>query len=215
MSNMPRPNVYFIDDSATMREIVKTAFLRENISVVTCHDPAIALAEIELAPPDVLISDIIMPGKDGYEVCRYIKQHPVLNKMPVILMSGLVDRTVAEKALAVKADELIRKPFQPRDLITRVKRFLNPEATPAPAAAASGASLPAVAAAPAVAPTAVPTAAAPAAAPAAATTPGADKLRAEVQRLQGLVKKLQTELEAEREYGRALEAQIKSLQGGE
>ena len=194
MSNMPRPNVYFIDDSATMREIVKTAFLRENISVVTCHDAAIALAEIELAPPDVVISDIIMPGKDGYEVCRFIKQHPLLNKMPVILMSGMVDRTVAEKALAVKADELIRKPFQPRDLINRVKALLNPGEAPAPAAAAPQ-------------PTAT--------AAGAATLPASDKLRGEIQRLQGLVKKLQAELEAEREYGRALEAQIKTLQGDE
>ena len=191
MSNMPRPNVYFIDDSATMREIVKAAFLRENISVVTCHDASIALAEIELAPPDVLISDIIMPGKDGYEVCRFIKQHPVLNKMPVILMSGMVDRTVAEKALAVKADELIRKPFQPKDLINRVKALLNPGEAPAPAAPP------------------------PAAAPAPAAPVASDKLRGEVQRLQGLVKKLQAELEAEREYGRALEAQLKSLQSGE
>ena len=195
MSNMPRPNVYFIDDSATMREIVNTALLRENISVVTCHDATIALAEIELAPPDVVISDIIMPGKDGYEVCRFIKQHPLLNKMPVILMSGLVDRTVAEKAAAVQADELIRKPFQPRDLISRVKHFLNPEEAPAPAPAAPP-----------------PAAATPAAAPA---PPASDKLRGEIQRLQGLVKKLQAELEAEREYGRALEAQLKTLQGGE
>jgi len=193
MSNLPRPNVYFIDDSATMREIVKTAFLRENISVVTCHDAAIALAEIELAPPDVVISDIIMPGKDGYEVCRFIKQHPLLNKMPVILMSGMVDRTVAEKALAVKADELIRKPFQPRDLINRVKALLNPGEAPAPAPAAPHSATAAGTAAP----------------------PAADKLRGEIQRLQGLVKKLQAELEAEREYGRTLEAQIKTLQGGE
>jgi len=194
MSNMPRPNVYFIDDSATMREIVKTAFLRENISVVTCHDASIALAEIEMAPPDVVISDIIMPGKDGYEVCRFIKQHPLLNKMPVILMSGMVDRTVAEKALAVKADELIRKPFQPRDLINRVKALLNPGEAPAPAAAAPQ-------------PTAT--------AAGAATLPASDKLRGEIQRLQGLVKKLQAELEAEREYGRTLEAHVKTLQGGE
>lgn len=176
------PTVYFIDDSATMREIVKAAFRRENINVATCHDAAIALAEIELAPPDVVITDIIMPGKDGYEVCRFIKQHPRLNKMPVILMSGLVDRSVAEKALAVKADELIRKPFQPRDLISRVKQLLNPGEMPTPASAA---------------------------APGA----GKDKLRVEILRLEGLVKKLQAELEAEREYSRALEAHFKTLQG--
>ena len=185
---MKGPTVYFIDDSATMREIVKAAFLRENINVATCHDAAIALAEIELAPPDVVITDIIMPGKDGYEVCRFIKQHPRLNKMPVILMSGLVDRTVAEKASAVKADELIRKPFLPRDLVSRVKHLLNLEEAPAPAA-----SQPAVGAPP----------------------PASDKLHVEILRLEGLVKKLQAELEAEREYARALEAHFKTLQGSE
>ncbi len=191
MNDMPRPTVYFIDDSATMREIVTAAFRRENINVVTCHDAAIALAEIELTPPSLVITDILMPGKDGYEVCQFIKQHPRLHKMPVILMSGLVDRTVAEKAFAVKADELIRKPFQPRDLINRVKALLNPDEAPAPAA--------------------------PQAAIAAATAAplASDKLRMEILRLQGLVKKLQAELEAEREYGRALEGHIKTLQGSE
>ena len=181
-----RPTVYFIDDSATMREIVTAAFRRENIHVVTCHDASIALAEIELTPPELIITDIIMPGKDGYEVCRFIKEHPRLHKIPVILMSGLVNRSVAEKAFAVKADELIRKPFQPRDLISRVKSLLHPEATAAPASAA-----------------------------AAAPNAAAEKLRSEIQRLQVLVKKLEAELEAEREYGRALEGQMKKLQGGE
>ena len=179
------PTVYFIDDSATMREIVKATFRRENIKVVTCPDAAVALAEIEHTPPDVVITDIIMQGKDGYEVCRFIKQHPRLNKMPVILMSGLVDRAVAEKAFAVKADELIRKPFQPQDLIRRVKQLLYPAGPPL------------------------------AAPPATAPDPSGDKLHGEIQRLRELVKKLQTELDAEREYGRALEAQIKTLQRDE
>ncbi len=68
-----------------------------------------------------------MPDKDGYEVCQFIKQHEQLAKIPVILMSGVVNRTVAEKAIAVKADELIRKPFQPQDLIARVKNLLHPK----------------------------------------------------------------------------------------
>jgi CheY-like chemotaxis protein len=67
-----------------------------------------------------------MPDKDGYEVCNYIKQHYRFAKTPVILMSGVVNQSVAERATAVKADELIRKPFQPQDLIARVKSLLNP-----------------------------------------------------------------------------------------
>jgi len=249
------PTVYFIDDSATMREVIKIAFRRENIHVVACHDAASAFQQIEQVKPDVVISDVIMPDKDGYEVCQYIKQHPALGKTPVILMSGVVNRAVAEKAFAVKADELIRKPFQPQDLITRVRHLLRPGAAappPPPAAAAASvaalssifaatnapAGRPRTAAPPAmsrppvvpdqpappsnITPFPAPPPAAPAAAPPVPQPPprpsaGMDmaKMKLEVLRLEGLVKKLQAELEAEREYSRALEAHIKTLQESE
>ena len=118
------PVVYFIDDSATMREVIKIAFRRENINVIACHDAGSAIGLMDETAPDVVISDVIMPEKDGYEVCQYIKQHPKMGQTPVILMSGVVNRSVAEKAFAVKADELIRKPFQPQDLIGRVRHLL-------------------------------------------------------------------------------------------
>lgn len=119
------PTVYFIDDSATMREVIKIAFRKENIQVITCADAASALAQFAHLPPDAVITDVIMPDKDGYEVCEFVKQHEDYGKTPVILMSGVVNRSVAEKATAVKADELIRKPFQPHDLIVRVKTLLG------------------------------------------------------------------------------------------
>src|SRR5436853_6862784 len=83
------PTVIFIDDSATMREVIKIAFRRENIDVVAYADAASALTNIEQSKPDVIITDVIMPDKDGYEVCQHIKQHPRLNTTPVILMSGV------------------------------------------------------------------------------------------------------------------------------
>src|SRR6476619_4193215 len=134
------PVVYFIDDSSTMREVIKIAFRRENINVVACHDAVSAIDMMDQNVPDVVITDVIMPDKDGYEVCQTIKQHPKLNGTPVILMSGVVNRAVAEKAFSVKADELIRKPFQPQDLITRVKHLLKGETeapVPAPTNAAA------------------------------------------------------------------------------
>ena len=132
------PTVYFIDDSATMREVIKIAFRKENIHVVTCPDAATAMAQFGEMAPDAVITDVIMPDKDGYEVCQFIKQHEKLGRTPVILMSGVVNRTVAEKAMAVKADELIRKPFQPQDLIARVKNLLNPKSAGGSASEASG-----------------------------------------------------------------------------
>jgi len=119
------PTVYFIDDSATMREVIKIAFRKENIHVITCPDAATALAQFGESVPDAVITDVIMPDKDGYQVCEFIRQHEQFSKTPVILMSGVVNRSVAEKAMAVKADELIRKPFQPQDLILRVKNLLG------------------------------------------------------------------------------------------
>ncbi len=235
------PTVFFIDDSATMREVMKIAFRRENIGVVTYHDATTALEQIERTPPDVVITDVIMPDKDGFEVCQYIKQHPRLQKTPVVLLSGVVNREVADKAFSVKADELIRKPFQPQDLIARVKQLLAPKhhapalpltlpgAAPANGGAQRGAALsgifgngpiPPRAAAPQVPP---PPAAVPAPPknpiagpvtppPARLATSDVAKLRLEVLRLENLVKKLQSELVAEREYAHALEAHVKTLQ---
>ncbi len=240
------PTVYFIDDSATMREVIKIAFRRENINVITCADAASALAQFDQYRPDVVITDVIMPNQDGYSVCSQIKQNPEFSQIPVVLMSGVVNKSVADKAVSVKADELIRKPFQPQELIARVKSLLDPKgSTTAPAVERSG---PSHALsnlfAPAPVPV-VPRSAAPLPPPALPTTESAwpralaaaftprqpapaqhdatpparpaptasdvQKLRIEIAHLDLLVKKLQTELQIERQYNQALETQIRSL----
>src|ERR1700724_463290 len=121
------PTVYFIDDSATMREVIKIAFRRESFNVIACADAASALAQFEQNPPDAVITDVIMPDQDGYSVCTQIKQHAQFGHIPVVLMSGVVNKTVADKAVSVQADELIRTPFQPQELIGRVKALLHPK----------------------------------------------------------------------------------------
>jgi CheY-like chemotaxis protein len=233
------PTVYFIDDSATMREVIKIAFRRENIHVITCADAASALARFGETAPDAVITDVIMPDKDGYEVCQFIKQHEQLGKTPVILMSGVVNRTVAEKAMAVQADELIRKPFQPQDLIQRVKNLLNPKPAGAaryedtdsgpaasralsglfsPSPAPSAPSNPAASRFESSIAVASPRPSAPTAAASSqqrpAPPPSAElqKLRNEIRGLELLVKKLRAELEAQQQYCAALEAHIKTLQ---
>jgi DNA-binding response OmpR family regulator len=246
------PTIYFIDDSATMREVIKIAFRKESIHVIACHDAASALTLFAESKPDAVITDVIMPDKDGYEVCRFVKQNPELRATPVILMSGVVNRQVAEKAMEAGADELMRKPFQPQELVTRVKNLLNPK----PAATATSgatredypanapsASLSNLFAPPAPVPlspvpmdhdtrfeerrTVVPSPSAASAAifaspavanpvpnPAASATPSAEllKLRSEVRRLEMLVKKLQSELQGEKQYCAELESQLRVQQ---
>ena len=241
------PTVYFIDDSATMREVIKIAFRRENFNVITCADAASALAQFEQNPPDAVITDVIMPDTDGYSVCSQIKEHAQFGSTPVILMSGVVNKSVADKAVTVRADELIRKPFQPQELISRVKALLEPkrsaEEAPKPQVEAPSAlsglfapqpvpvTTPSSVPAPFTTPTTEP--AWPRALteaftprPAAPATQGpfaqppqrpsisnADlqKLRAEISRLELLVKKLQTELQIERQYSQALEVHVRAL----
>ncbi len=254
------PTVYFIDDSATMREVIKIAFRRENINVITCADAASALAQFEQHSPDVVITDVIMPDQDGYSVCSQIKQSPQFGKTPVILMSGVVNKSVADRAVAVRADELVRKPFQPQELIGRVRNLLNaarpaePAHVEPPSAPTALDSLFAPAPMPArVSPiSAVPAAPNPIPAPvlvetrpaesvwpralaeaflqqngaptppvASPTTPPAPrttaptveihKLRAQISHLELLIKKLQTELQIERQYNQALELQVRAL----
>jgi len=253
------PTVYFIDDSATMREVIKIAFRREHINVITCPDGASALAQFEQHPPDVVITDVIMPDTDGYSVCSQVKQNPQFSKTPVILMSGVVNKSVADRAVAVQADELVRKPFQPQELIGRVRALLNaskppsvphvehsagssvldnlfappapvsappmpqvpmtpshhapqpafaesrPAESPWPRALADAFHPPAASASPFPTPTAPP-------AP-RATSPASDihKLRTEISCLELLIKKLQTELQIERQYNQALELHVRTL----
>jgi CheY-like chemotaxis protein len=235
------PNIYFIDDSATMREVVKIAFRRENFNVVTCADVASAIGLFPQTIPNAVISDVIMPDKDGYELCQFVKHHPDLRNTPVILMSGIVNQEVAEKAHDVKADELLRKPFHPQDLVARVKKLLHRDVSVEKSAPAESAPVnplsqlfgfpvpasvapPATASVPAlpqraITPPATPSATQPA--PRAASpipTPSANansaeiaKLRSEIQHLGSLVKKLQAQLEVEREYCTALESQLRTL----
>ena len=248
------PTVYFIDDSATMREVIKIAFRREHINVITCADAASALAQFEERPPDIVITDVIMPDTDGYSVCSKVKQNPQFAKTPVILMSGVVNKSVADRAVAVQADELMRKPFQPQELLTRVKNLIGhggpalQQPTERPTAVPTLSNLfappvprvvpPPLAAVPVAPPAAevrstegawpralaeafVPqgNAAAPqhpAAMPAAGSRGAGNasdlqKLRVEISRLELLVKKLQTELQIERQYNQALELHVRTL----
>jgi CheY-like chemotaxis protein len=271
-----KPVVYFIDDSATMREVIKIAFRREDLEVITCHDASSAMDLMDHSAPDVVITDVIMPGRDGYDVCQYIKQHPRFGQTPVILMSGVVNKGVAERAFAVHANELIRKPFQPQDLIARVRHLLAtpvevttenehaPEdaatvlssifsgpmpsrpghgqsrmggpvpvpriasriSSPSIAATVAAALTPLVAAPPVSIPGAQITGSAQMQVPPpqpgrvppppiAGTSTDTGRMRLDILRLHSQIKKLELELVAEREYSKALEQHLNTLQENE
>ena len=253
---MPAGSILVADDDTAIRTVLNQALSRAGYEVRLTGNAATLWRWIADGDGDLVITDVIMPDKDGYTVCSEIKQHPDYSDIPVVLMSGVVNKTVADKAVAVHADELIRKPFQPQELILRVKTLLQPkgaepvgpEKTPAPSIALNQLFAPtpapsqprqplplAPANPPSGAESAWPRALADAFIPRPVAngvpapslqspahqrdsaprpaTPSADiqKLRAEITFLDSLVKKLQAELQNERQYNQSLEKQIRSL----
>ncbi|HEY7251528.1 MAG TPA: response regulator [Methylomirabilota bacterium] len=158
------PKVLVVDDSLSVRKVVQRALEAKRIEVLSAASGTEAMEQIARETPDLVVCDVIMPDMDGYQICDFVKKHPALGKTPVILISGIVNSTVLERAAKVRSDDVMRKPFAADELLHRIEGFLPAQAR---AAASAPAAAP-VAAAPVIEPTVdVPTPAPISAAPAA------------------------------------------------
>ena len=120
------------DDSVTIQRVIELTFADEDIQVVAVSDGDQAIARLESAPPDIVLADIGMPGRNGYEVARYVKQSPKLAHIPVVLLTGAFEPVDQARAAEVGCDGVLAKPFEPQLVIGRVKELL---AAPAQAVA--------------------------------------------------------------------------------
>jgi len=131
------------DDSATIQRVIELTFAGEDIKVVAVSDGDQAIARIESAPPDIVLADIGMPGKTGYEVAEYVKHTPKFAHIPVVLLTGAFEPVDQAKADAAGCDGVLAKPFEPQIVIGRVKELLSKGGgAPAPAAVSEVASEP-------------------------------------------------------------------------
>ena len=130
------------DDSVTIQRVIELTFADEDIEVTAVSDGEQAIQRIEAAPPDIVLADIGMPGRNGYEVARFIKQSPRLAHIPVVLLTGAFEPVDQARASEAGCDGVLAKPFEPQLVIGRVKELLarRPAAaavTGAPAAPSS------------------------------------------------------------------------------
>lgn len=161
-----------VDDSVTMRKVLEITFAGPDFRVVTANSPDAALQKLKTDKPDLVIADITLEPKNGYELCKAIKQ--LSPTTPVLLLSSKQNPFDAAKGSGAQADEHMDKPFDTQQMIDKVKKLLStpivakPAAAPPPATAAqtSPSMQNPIAAQPAAA-----AAAAPAAAPARAPGP--------------------------------------------
>jgi CheY-like chemotaxis protein len=121
--------ILLADDSSTIQRLVAQTFDDENFEVVSVSNGDAAVKKFEEIRPAAVLADVFMPGKDGYEVCAFVKEHPVLDRTPVILLVGAFEAYDEAQAERVGAAGKISKPFEPQELMDLVVSVLNEDSS--------------------------------------------------------------------------------------
>ncbi len=115
--------ILLADDSLTIQKVVELTFQDTDYSVIAVSSGDKLLEQLPQCNPDIVICDVIMPGRDGYEICQEIKSSPNSLHLPVILLTGTFEPFDRDRALAVGCSEIITKPFEARKLVEAVERL--------------------------------------------------------------------------------------------
>jgi CheY-like chemotaxis protein len=113
------------DDSLSIQRVIKLTFADQGIQVVAVGDGDQAIARMDAHPPDIVLADVAMPGKNGYEVARYVKQSPQLAHIPVLLLAGAFEPVDQNRVTESTCDGVLVKPFEPQAVVIRVKELLG------------------------------------------------------------------------------------------
>ena len=129
------------DDSVTIQRVVELTFSGEDVKVVTVGDGEQAIARIPIELPDIVLADIGMPKRSGYDVAAFVKGRADLSHIPVLLLAGAFEPVDENRARQVHSDGVLVKPFEPQQVISRVRdlieRSRSASARPQPVAALS------------------------------------------------------------------------------
>ncbi|MBI2876285.1 MAG: response regulator [Candidatus Tectomicrobia bacterium] len=123
--------VLVVDDEKDIIELVCYHLEKEGIQCLRSADGPTALDLIRRHRPDLLILDLMLPGLDGLEVCRQLRQDAATARLPIIMLTARAEETDRVVGLEVGADDYVIKPFSPRELVARVKAILRRAQGPA------------------------------------------------------------------------------------
>jgi signal transduction histidine kinase len=123
--DFPKANILIVDDTPENLRLLMGILNKQEYEVRPALDGLHALSTAYMDPPDLILLDIRMPGMDGYEVCERLKADPRTREIPVLFISGLNSTLDKVKAFSVGALDYITKPFQPEEVVARVKTHLS------------------------------------------------------------------------------------------
>jgi len=122
---MGKLTVLVIDDDPVILELLRVNFEIEGFDVICATDGEEGLKRAQVDHPDVVISDIMMPRRDGLQLLTDLKGDPLTEDLPVILLSAKAQRSEVQQGLDLGADDYITKPFDPLELIDRLNAVMT------------------------------------------------------------------------------------------
>ncbi len=120
--SMPRYRILVVDDEPMVTEVVERYLVRDGFEVSTAADGDKALALAQTWVPDLIVLDLMLPGKDGLEVCRTLRKG---GPVPIIMLTARGEEADRIVGLEIGADDYMVKPFSPRELVARIKAVLR------------------------------------------------------------------------------------------
>lgn len=124
MKGAGMPKILIADDSIAVRKVAERLLTEAGLSVTLAANGEEALTYLAKERPDLIVSDVIMPDKSGYEVCAFVRGNPSIATTPVLLISGIVNDEVTKQAESCRADGVLKKPFQGTSLKDRVLELI-------------------------------------------------------------------------------------------
>ena len=125
-----KKKIFLVDDDPDFVGAIKAVLENADYDVEVAYDGEECLEKVGAVAPDLIVLDVMMPGKDGYEVCELLKEREDTADIPVILLTAVASRVSTSKythamGMTTSADDYIPKPVQPSELLERVQGQLN------------------------------------------------------------------------------------------
>ena len=118
-------NILIIEDDRDIVEVIETTLETDGFKVASASDYVTGLAQLKKSPPDLLLLDLTLPQQSGLEICKEIRRDQNLNRLPIIMLTGRAEVSDRILGLEVGADDYITKPFDPKELLARIRALLR------------------------------------------------------------------------------------------